>query len=152
MSQLELSFASGEASLSVRQMTVHEGISTLFHVSVMARSEEPSLNLEGLVGKAAGLRALSGYAFAAFGGARQWTGICSYAEQVQGLPHAPGERPLSTYVIRIVPNLWLLTQRQGNRIYQHLSIPDIVDKLLGEWGVHPMWKIERGQYPKLEYK
>jgi type VI secretion system secreted protein VgrG len=152
MSLLELSFASGESSLSVRRIVVQEGISTLFEISVMARSPEPSLDLESLVGRAAGLRALSGYAFAAYGGVRLWTGICSYAEQIQGLPPPPGEKPLSTYAIRIVPHLWLLTQRQNSRIYQHLSIPDIVDKLLGEWGVSLVWKIEREQYPKLEYK
>jgi len=152
MSELELSFASGETSLSVRQVTVSEGVSTLFEVAVVARSEDASLDLEAMVGKPAALRATSGYAFAAYGGGRMWTGICCHAEQTQGLAPAPGERPLSTYALRIVPNLWLLTQRQNNRIYQHLSIPDIVDKLLDEWGVKPAWKVERGQYPALEYK
>jgi type VI secretion system secreted protein VgrG len=136
----------------VRRISVSEGISRLFSVEVLARSEEHSLNLEGLVGKPASLRALSGYAFAAFGGARLWTGICNFAEQVHGMTPAPHERPLSTYFFRIVPGLWLLTQRQNYRIFQHLSIPDIVDKLLEEWGVEPVWKIDRGQYPKLEYK
>jgi type VI secretion system secreted protein VgrG len=152
MSQLELSFASGESSLSVRRLTVQEGISVLFEVVVLARSEDPSINLEAIVGRAASLHALSGYVFAAFGGARMWTGIVAHAEQIQGLGPAPGERPLSTYEFRIVPDLWLLTQRQGNRIYQHLAIPDIVDKLLAEWSIEPVWKIDRGTYPKLEYK
>jgi type VI secretion system secreted protein VgrG len=151
MSQLDLSFASGEL-LSVRRLSVHEGISTLFEVLVLARTEEPSLNLEYLVGRAASLHALSGYAFAALGGARRWSGICCYAEQIQGLSPTPGEKPLSTYQFRIVPTLWFLTQRQGNRIYQHVSIPDIVDKLLAEWSVKPTWQIDRTKYPKLEYK
>src|SRR6185369_743987 len=43
-------------------------------------------------------------------------------------------------------------ERRNYRIYQHLSIPDIVDKLLKEWSVQPVWKIERATYPKLEYK
>ena len=152
MSQLDLSFASGESSLSVRRLTVQEGICTLFDVSILARSPEPSLDLEALVGKSASLRTVAGIVNTTSSGTRTWTGICAWAEQVQGLPPAPGEKPLSTYQFRIVPNLWLLTQRVGNRIYQHLSIPDIVDKLLGEWSVDATWKVDRGLYPKLEYK
>src|SRR5262249_11618191 len=117
-----------------------------------AVSEEPALNLEGMVGKPASLRAITGYQWVTHGGLRQWTGIVSYMEQVQGIHPQLGEKPLSTYFLRIVPNLWLLTQRRNHRIYQHLSIPDIVDKLLKEWSVEPVWKIERARYPKLEYK
>jgi type VI secretion system secreted protein VgrG len=48
--------------------------------------------------------------------------------------------------------LFRLTLRRGNRIYQQKSIPDIVDSLLGEWGIAKTWNIERSAYPKLEYK
>jgi type VI secretion system secreted protein VgrG len=147
MPTLDLSFESGESSLSVRRFTVHEAISSLFTVSVWARSKNESIDLEGLVGKGAGLRIVAGYKWALGGGARYWTGICSYIEQVHAEPTG-----LSTYYLRIVPKLWLLTQRKGHRIYQHLSIPDIVDKLLGEWTITPTWDIDRGSYPKLEYK
>ena len=34
---------------------------------------------------------------------------------------------LSSYYLRIVPTLWLCTQRRNYRVFQHLSIPDIVD-------------------------
>jgi type VI secretion system secreted protein VgrG len=68
-------------------------------------------------------------------------------EQVQAEPTG-----LSTYYLRIVPPLWLLTQRRNYRVFQHLSIPDITDKLLGEWSISSKWHISRGEYPKLEYK
>ena len=42
---LELSFACGESSLSVRHFAVHEAISSLFMVNVVARSESPSIDL-----------------------------------------------------------------------------------------------------------
>lgn len=147
MSVLELSFASGESSLSVRRFSVHEAISSFFTVSVWARSKNESLELPKLVGKEASLRVLAGYKWAQLGAARYWTGICSYMEQVQAEPTG-----LSTYYLRIVPKLWLLTQRRGNRVYQHLSIPDIIDKLLAEWSIKPVWQIDRGKYPKLEFK
>lgn len=35
---------------------------------------------------------------------------------------------------------------------RHLSIPDIADRLLGEWHVDKTWNIQRPSYPKLEYK
>jgi type VI secretion system secreted protein VgrG len=147
MPLLELAFASGESSLSVRRFSVHEAVSSLFTVSVWARSPEQALDLEAIVGKQASLRAVGGWKFAMLGGARYWTGVCSFIEQVQA--ESTG---LSTYALRIVPKLWLLTQRRNHRIFQHLSIPDIADKILKEWGIEPVWKIDRGRYPKLEFK
>lgn len=55
MSILDLSLA-GETSLSVRRLSVQEGISKLFTLSVVARTEDPSVNLEAIVGKPAALR------------------------------------------------------------------------------------------------
>ena len=45
-----------------------------------------------------------------------WTGLCSYVEQIQAEPTG-----LSTYLLRIVPTLWCLSQRSGYRVVQHLS-------------------------------
>ncbi|MDC3960502.1 type VI secretion system Vgr family protein [Polyangium jinanense] len=149
---LELTFACGESSLSVRRFSVHETVSGLFTVSVWARSESPSIDLEAIIGQPASLRVVSGWLFARLGGARLWTGIVSSIEQVQAVQPASGAKELSTYSLRIVPDLWMLTQRRNYRIFQHLSIPDIVDELLDDWGIDKVWEIDRGKYPKLEYK
>jgi type VI secretion system secreted protein VgrG len=151
MSLLDLSFASGENSLSVRRVQVHEGVSTLYNVTVWARSPHSDMDLTALVGQPAGLTANLDSATGGRG-TRKWSGVVGFMEQVQGEAAAPGEKPLSTYYIRIVPRLWLLTQRQNHRIYQHLSIPDITDKLLGEWGLAADWQIQRASYPKIEFK
>ncbi len=152
MAILELSFASGEDSLSVRRFSVQEAVSSLFTVSVSARSESATVDLESLVGQPASLRIQSGVKFMRQGGARYWTGICSFIEQVHGMEPNAGQRSLSTYQMRIVPSLWLLGQRRNNRIFQHKSIPDITDALLGEWGLEHTWSIDRGKYPKLGYR
>lgn len=156
MSRVELSFASGEDSLSVNRFSVQEAISGLFTVSVWACSPNPHLDLESLVGEPAALRVPlrgeGGVARLVRGGARGWSGVCSYMEQVRAVEVLPGALAVSTYYLRIVPRLWLLTQRRSYRIYQHLAIPDIIDKLLAEWGLTPDWAIDRRAYPKLEYK
>ncbi|XXX80122.1 type VI secretion system tip protein TssI/VgrG [Sorangium sp. So ce134] len=152
MSRLELSFASGEQSLSVKRFSVQEAISGLFTVSVWAHSPSPHLDLECLVGEPAALRLDGAAELLAYGGVRVWSGVCSYMEQVQAVEALPGAPAVSTYYLRIVPRLWLLTQRRNYRIYQHVAIPDIVDKLLAEWSLSPSWNIDRGTYPKLEYK
>ncbi|WP_437927541.1 type VI secretion system tip protein TssI/VgrG [Sorangium sp. So ce291] len=152
MSLLELAFACGEDSLSVHRFSVHEAVSGLFTVSAWATSPNHDLDLEAIVGEPAALRLASGTRVVDFGGARRWSGVCSFIEQVQALHSSPGEAGESAYYLRIVPRLWLLTQRRNYRIYQHLSIPGIIDKLLAEWSITPKWLIDSGAYPKLEYR
>lgn len=150
MSALELRFDCGETSLSVRRFSIHEAVSTPYTVSVWARSESPTVDIGAIIGQAAGFESVSGYVNVAGGGSRVWSGICSYMEQTHA--ERRGNKVQSTYHLRIVPHLSLLEHRRNNRIFQHLSIPDIVDKVLGEWGIPHRWKVDRGQYPKHEYK
>ena len=146
MPTLELTFESGETSLDVRRFDVQEAASGLFSLSIRALSPNADLDLESIVGKKASFRIVTGLAFARVAG-RFWTGVCSHIEQLQA--ETTG---LSTYHLRIMPTLWLLTQRTNHRIYQHLSIPDIADEILAEWSVAPAWSIDRGTHPRLEYR
>src|SRR5262245_1836726 len=113
MTILQLTFASGESSLSVRRFSVHETVSAPFTVSVWARSSSANLDLEGLVGKSASLHVQSGLVHARMNG-RTWAGLCSHIEQIQAEPTG-----LSTYYLRIVPDLWALSHRRNHRIFQH---------------------------------
>ncbi|MDC0749256.1 type VI secretion system Vgr family protein [Polyangium mundeleinium] len=152
MANLELSLASGQRDLYVRRFSVRESVSNLFSIHLLVRSPDHSLDLGAAVGHPAGFRLHAGYAHVQSGAQRTWTGIVARAEQAHALQEISAEDGLSTYQIHIVPELWLLTHRQGNRIYQQLSIPDIIDRLLGEWNIQPTWRIERARYPKLDYK
>jgi type VI secretion system secreted protein VgrG len=143
---LDLSLSLGE--LSVCHFSVHDATSTLFSVSLRARTPDPSLDLAAIIGRPAAFRIESGLAFARRA-ERAWSGICSYIEQVEAEPSSAG---LSTYQLRIVPTLWHLTQRRGHRIFQHLAIPEIIAALLAEWSIVPTWRIDSARYPKLEYK
>ncbi|WP_437668811.1 type VI secretion system Vgr family protein [Sorangium sp. So ce131] len=146
MPRLELTFESGETSLDVRRFDVLESISGLFSLSILARSPNADIDLESIVGKRATFRIENGLEFAR-AGARLWTGVCNQIEQLQA--ETTG---LSTYQLQIVPALWLLTQRRNYRIYQHLAIPDIADRIFDEWDIAPAWSIDRDKYPKLEYR
>ncbi|HEY4118370.1 MAG TPA: type VI secretion system tip protein TssI/VgrG [Byssovorax sp.] len=151
MPQLDLTFESGESSLSVRRFSVHEAVSVPFTVSIWARSPNPAIDLTSLTGKAAGFVCSSGFANLTGAGSRSWNGVCSYVEQVRGerRPHANEQ---SLYYLRISPTLWLLNHRRGTRIFQHVSIPDIVAKILGEWSIPNVLHVVAGAYPKHEYR
>ncbi|MGK3961299.1 type VI secretion system Vgr family protein [Sorangium sp. So ce118] len=150
MALLELTLASGE--LSVRRFVVQEAVSSLFSVSIWGRSPDPSLDLEALLDGPATFRCASGYAHVAGLGRRTWTGIVTDAELVHAVQPAAGQKGLSTYRVQIAPELFRLVQRRGNRTFQHLSIPDIIDALLAEWSIEKVWRIDRGRHPRLEYK
>ena len=146
MAIVELSFASGEHSLSVRKFTVHESMSNLFSVALEARSPNEDVDLESIVGKPALFRIASGVAWAHLD-TRVWTGIVSEMELIRVEPAG-----LSTYALTIVPQLWLLTQRRNYRLFSHMSVPEIVTKMLREWDLHHELRIDKDRYPKLELR
>ncbi|MDC0740691.1 type VI secretion system Vgr family protein [Polyangium mundeleinium] len=143
---------SARTAFSVRRFSVHESISSPFTISIWARSEDDSISMESVVGKPASFRLETGYAHVTSGGTRLWAGICSHFQQLKAVTPLPGQKPLHTYHARIVPTFWLLTQRRNHRIFQHVTVPDIVKKILGEWKIEADWKIDAGKYHKLEYK
>ncbi|APR86660.1 Rhs element Vgr protein [Minicystis rosea] len=144
MPNLDLSFASGESSLTVRSFSIDQRMSGLFEVSVVAVSPDDDLDLDALLGSGAALRLGSADAGASF---RAWTGIVSHAEQVD--IDAAHE---ATYYLRIVPALWRTTRRRNNRIFQHRSIPEIATSLLAEWGIEPIVELDLASFPRFEYR
>src|SRR5262249_46795700 len=78
---------------------------------------------------------------------RSWSGICNHFEQIRVEPGGS-----STYDLSIVPALWMLTQRKNHRMFQQISEPDIVLKILKEWNIEPDVRIDRGAYKKRKYR
>lgn len=136
MAMLELSLESGEDSLSVRSFSVHEAMSTLFTAEVIAVSPNEDIDLESLVGRKAEFRITS-----SLGATRTLRGLCSNAEQTEIERPEPGALGVSTYSIQIVPTLWLTTQRKNNRMFQRLTTPAIVEKILAEYGIKAKRKL-----------
>jgi type VI secretion system secreted protein VgrG len=129
MITLRLQLESNEA-LDVRSFSVHEAISTPFAATIVAVSPDEDIDLDAVIGRPAtffleppGRRA------------RLWEGVVSFMEQVQAEQPEPGAPVISTYVLRLVPRLWLTTLRRQNRIFQHLDVPSIARRVLGEHGI-----------------
>jgi len=58
------------------------------------------------------------------------------------------------YAVSLVPMAWFLKYRKGCRIFQNLSVPEIITQLFDEAGLvashHYLWSTDR-QYPKRSY-
>jgi type VI secretion system secreted protein VgrG len=143
-SNLSVRLASGDA-FDIRDFFVHEQLSGLFQVSLLARCDNPNVDFEAAVGQQARFELRGGHG----GGllSRSWEGICNELEQLGTVTEG-----LSTYRISIVPTLWLATQRRNYRVFQQLSEPDIALRLLAEWEIEPELKIDRVSYRKRKYR
>lgn len=130
-------------SLSVRRFDVREAMSTCFRALLVAVSPDDDLDLDALVGRPAAV-AIDG---AGRGARRILRGVCLSAEQVQA-----EEAGLSTYELEIGPSLALLEHRSRYRVFQHLSVPEIVESIFAEWGIAAELAIDRARYPRLEYR
>ncbi len=136
---LRVTVASGDA-LDVRSFHVEERIGAPFHVEIVARSANASIDLDAVVGREASFTLETGTSSLG----RTWEGHCNELELVGAEPSG-----LSTYRLAIVPKLWFASQRRNYRIFQQLSEPEIVTKLLGEqWGIEPVLRIDASRYKK----
>src|SRR5688572_10894356 len=94
----------------VRRFKVNEGFSSLFSVELTALADDHSVDLDSIVGQPASFT-IEKSGQHDVEGKRVWSGVCQYIEQVEGmLPARDARRPKSTYLVRLVPRLWLLGQ------------------------------------------
>jgi len=140
--EVSVHIATGGA-LKVRQFDVHERISSLFTVHLVAVSDDPDLDFDAVVGKPASFSLQGNLAGAR---TRVWSGVCNHL-QLAGA----SDDGRSTYELTIVPRLWLLTQRRGYRVFQHASEVDIALDLLEGWGIEPRLVLARA-YDKHGYR
>lgn len=118
-----VSIATGDG-LDVRRFSVQQGINQLFRVELRVMSTNLDVDFDAVIGQQARFELSTEWA------QQHWTGICLEMEQVRADPQG-----LATYRLVIVPQLWFLTQRKNFRIFQYQSELEIVQKLLGEWGI-----------------
>ena len=79
------------------------------------------------------------------GAGRYFSGI---VRAVQQLPYA--SKLLWRYQLSLVPKLWFLGQTQDCRFYQKMTVPDIVEQILGNFNITYSSKLQ-GSYTARDY-
>ncbi|NUO54320.1 MAG: type VI secretion system tip protein VgrG [Polyangiaceae bacterium] len=141
---LRIEVDSGE-ELDVRDFSVQEALSTLFYIHLTVVAPTADVDIEAIVGKAARFTISATPTYGAPD--RAWDGVCNHMELLR-----VEEDGLSTYRLVLVPRLWLLSQRRNYRIFQHLSEPRIVERLLEEWEIAAEFRIAEDEYKPRKYR
>jgi type VI secretion system secreted protein VgrG len=117
--------ALGEDDLLITRLTGSEALSELFQFDLdfIAPLDKP-VAFADVLGKAAGIALdVSG------GDPRYFQGlVVRFAQGVR-------DETVLTYRATLVPNIWLLTKRVQSRIFQHVSVPDILKTILAGFKV-----------------
>jgi type VI secretion system VgrG family protein len=121
--ELQVQVASGDA-LDVRSFSVSQKISSLFRIEVVAVSANLGISLSDVIGNDASFTVISERSRRTLGG------VAIEMRQLK-----VDKDGLATYALTIAPRAWLLTQRKNYRIFQFVSELDIVQTMLGEWGI-----------------
>ena len=113
----------GAIDLTLRAAQVNERLGRLTETTVEAVSRDRALDLSVLVGKAMRID----YEDAA-GAPRAFSGTCIAAEYL-GL-----WRGLGRYALDVRPWLWMLTQNRKSRVFEEMTVVDVVNEVMGEHG------------------
>src|SRR5579863_3987933 len=130
----------GEDVLLLRGFTGQEGISRPFKFALELLSENKSVSFNDIVGKNVTLSVEL-----ADGGPRYFNGYVSrFAQSGQ-------DDRFSHYHAEVVPWLWFLTRNADCRIFQNMTVPDIITKVFNDLGFQDFQKKLQGTYDQLEY-
>lgn len=143
-SKLRVDVASGD-TFDVREFNIHQVINGLFSVTLIARCDNAVVDFTEIIGASATFTLEP--AEESDKPVQSWTGVCNEIEQI-----AAEEDGLSTYHLSIVPSLWLLSQKRDYRIFQQMTEPQIVLKILAEWGIEPTLELDARAYKERKYR
>jgi type VI secretion system secreted protein VgrG len=138
---IQLALPTVSVSLSPQRLLAREAMNALFEVTIFLRSPSEDIPFDSAVGEPAFLLAHGPRE------SRAWSGVCRSMRFI-----GVESDGWSAYELVLVPKLWQLTQRSNCRIFQHESIPDIARRLLRQWRVEHVFRIDEAQYPKLEQR
>jgi type VI secretion system secreted protein VgrG len=138
---LNLATPLGESKLLLRSFTGTEGMSQLFRFRLDMLSEDPAISFDSMVGQNVSFSVR----LADTSQARYFNGYVSSFQQY------PGEERLTRYECELVPWLWFLTRAADCKIFQNLTVPDIVEKVFKGLGFTDYEMQLRGTYDPWEY-
>jgi type VI secretion system secreted protein VgrG len=128
---MSISTPLGKDFLLINRFKANEALSELFQIDIELLHEEDTADYSpttiapnSLIGQAVTI-----YIEASDGSQREFTGIVNKFSQ--------GNRDVrfSYYYISVVPHVWLLTQKAQSRIFQQISVPDILKKVFSGFQV-----------------
>lgn len=144
---LEIAGASGSSrGTNVRPLTVlsfnaHEEMSRLFRYHLTVWSENPELDIKGMVRKPATITI-------------RWDekakhektffGIVSSISQTNAARPGEVEKLYGHYSVEIVPTLWLLGQKSNCKMFQEMPAHDIIKAVLDERGMAGKYEMRAG--------
>ncbi|MDL1968307.1 MAG: type VI secretion system tip protein VgrG [Deltaproteobacteria bacterium] len=123
-----------------------EDISGLFSFELNLLSENHNIKFEDIIGKNVTVSIIL-----ADGDKRFFNGIISRFSQVKGRAEDGKGSYVSHYTATMVPWLWLLKRTADSRIFQKLSVPDIVEKIFTEKGFLDYKLLLNDSYEKRDY-
>ncbi len=117
-----------------------EGLSQLYRFEIEVASLDGDVSLDTIVGKSACITANS------INDTRWFHGVVSRFEMVSQGPE------YTYYRIELVPELWLLTHRYNNRIFQDKTVNEIITEVFTEAGIaNDRFKLAEISTQKREY-
>ena len=113
----------GKDVLLLKRVSGHEAMSRPFSYELELLSEKnPAINFNDIVGKNVTIKVKHA------DGNRFFNGI------VRRFSQGAGEPSFASYRAELVPWLWLLTQTADCRIFQNMTVPDIIQKIFKDLG------------------
>jgi type VI secretion system secreted protein VgrG len=109
--------------LLLRALSGHEGVSQLFSFQLDLIAENTAdVSFDKLLGGK-----ITAHLTLPDKSKRHFNGVCVRLSQGE---RDPREKTFTAYRAEIVPDFWLLTRKAQSRIFQHLSVHDILKKVL----------------------
>jgi type VI secretion system secreted protein VgrG len=130
----------GKDVLLLHGFSAQEGISRLFRISAELLSENASIDFTKIIGQQVCISLTL-----ADGSKRYFNGRVSRFAQT-GM-----DERFTHYYAEIVPWLWFLTRRADCRIFQNMTIPDIVTKVFKDRGFGDFRNSLQGSFEQREY-
>ena len=146
---VELKTPLGEDVLVLRECSVSETLGRSFEIHIDAVSSRHDLDFNELVGEHVTIRL-----WVKDQAERFFSGVVRSMSQVGWVAVADEggrERRMSVYHIEVVSWLWLLTRTSDCRIYQNMTVPDIIKSVFREAGLTDFEDALAGTYREWEY-
>ena len=112
-----------EDSLLIRSAQISEQLGQMFQISIMAASEDHNIKISDIIGQNVTLRLRH-----KDGSERLWNGFVAQFNQ------AGDTGELQQYNMTVVPWLWFLGRTADFRVYQDMTVPDIILSIFRDGG------------------